>query len=208
VDSLKRQIDLFEKEIVSLGGQIETEKRQLKAVQKELDEVQGLVARGLAPTPRLTLLERNVAQIVSAQQNLETMIIRARQNIVQAEQKIADVWSTRRKETLTELQKVTSDLEDAKQQIETTEQLVVEAEITTPKSLVPMLRNSPRDARFTITRLVGNELQEIEANGQTAVQPSDVVRVDRSPRAISHEGLESPPRASSLSPSDAKSLVR
>jgi protein involved in polysaccharide export with SLBB domain len=208
VESLRRQIELFEKEIVSLGNQIETEKRQLRAVQKELDEVQGLVARGLAPTPRLTLLERNVAQIVSAQQNLETMIIRARQNIVQAEQKIADVWSTRRKETLTEFQKVTSDLEDARQQIDTTEQLVLEAEITTPKSLVPMLRNSPRDARFVITRWVASEPQEFEANGLTAVQPGDVIRVDRSPRPSPPQDLSSPPRASSLAPPSAGALVR
>ena len=203
--SLRAQIGLYEKEIVSLGAQIDTEKQQLRAVQKELAEVQGLVTRGLAPTPRLTLLERNVAQIVGAQQNLETMIIRARQSISQAEQRINDLRGMRRKEITTELQKTTADLDDTRQQIATSEQLVVEAEETAPSATAARVRSPSRSARFVITRRVEGDMQDIEANGSAAVEPDDVIRVDNSPRDLSQDPARPTPNPSSLNSSAAPS---
>lgn len=179
--SFREQISLFEDEIKSLGLQIDTEKRQLRAVQREMDDMQSLAARGLAQTSRLVLLERTVAQILGQQQGLETTIVRARQNISQTEQKINDLKSTRRQAVTAELEKTNAELNDTRQQIATTEQLLIEAEVTAPTAIADRLRNAQREVKITITRPTEKGSREIEAEGLTAVEPGDVVRVDLQP---------------------------
>ncbi len=179
--SFREQIKLFEDEIASLRLQIETEKRQLRAVQKETDDMQSLASRGLAQTSRLVLLERTVAQIIGQQQALETTIVRARQNISQTEQKINDLRSTRRQAATAELEKTNAELNDTHQQIATAEQLLVEAEVTAPTAIAERLRNTQREAKIFVTRKAGVASQSIEVDGSALVEPGDVVRVDLQP---------------------------
>jgi multidrug resistance efflux pump len=92
-DDLNKQLaslsdlqNLYQGEIQALQAQIESEKQQRDLVQKEVDELRNLAARGLTSNPRLFLVERTMAEIEATQRNIQAIIMRSRQSIAQAAQ--------------------------------------------------------------------------------------------------------------------------
>ena len=179
IASLDRLTKLYEGEINSLKAQIETERRQRDLVQKELADVQNLVSRGLAPTPRLLLLERTIAQIQGQQQSLETLILRARQSINQNELKIHELRAKDRERVNVDTLKTEADLAETRVRIDTARRLIYEAEVTAPLIAGERLNDTKTPSRFYVSQRDGQALNERAVEPTDPVRPGDVITVRR-----------------------------
>lgn len=185
VEALKSQIEslettrtLYEREIEAVSKQILATRKQAESVQKELDEVAALFTRGLAPVSRKTGLERTQSQITIAEQGLQTMIFRARQNITQIEQRIFDLNYECRSRLYAELQSTRSELEEISVKLDTSKSLMVDVRFTTP-----LLMSSSQEAvegrSLIIVRVVGDKTITIPADENQELRPGDVLKVQR-----------------------------
>ncbi len=186
VDALKTQIEsleqnrgLYEREIEAIGRQIEANKVQEASVEKELVEVRGLVKRGLTTISRLANLERMQAQLAMNEQGFQTLILRSRQNITQADQRIFDLKSERNASLTAEVQKVRMDIDDISVKFDTNRSLLVEAKLTAP-TLVGVSDGAIETRSLVVVRMQDGKEQTIDADEHTEILPGDVLRVQRS----------------------------
>lgn len=210
VDALKTQIEsleqnrgLYEREIDAILRQIEANKVQVASVEMELVEVRGLVKRGLTTISRLANLERMRAQLDMNEQGFQTLILRSRQNITQADQRIFDLKSQRNASVTAEVQKVRMDIDDISVRFDTNRSLLVEAKVTVPT----LVGNSdgPVEARaLVVVRMQDGKSLTIEADENTELLPGDVLRIQRSFLPGSIGGIGSLEQTSLLTPTRVK----
>jgi exopolysaccharide production protein ExoF len=173
--------NLYRGEITALQSQIESEKKQAQLVQKELDELRGLAARGLAANPRLFLVERTIAEIEGSERNLEANVMRARQGIAQAAQQAEAAKVKFRERVDTESDAAASEIRDTRARIETTGQLVMEAEQTAPVAIARRLRDTGAVPSYKVSRRkTDNTTEDLELASHDLIEPGDVIQVDRS----------------------------
>jgi exopolysaccharide production protein ExoF len=186
VDALKTQIEtveqnrgLYEREIEAITRQIQANKAQTASVERELVEVRGLVKRGLTTFSRLSNLERMQAQLDMNEQGFQTLILRSRQNISQADQRIFDLKSERNASLTAEVQKIRMDLDEIGVKFETNQSLLVEAQVTVPTQVGNS--DGPVETRsLTVVRMQDGKAQTIEAEESMELLPGDVLRIQRS----------------------------
>lgn len=185
VDALKTQIDsleqnrsLYEREIDAIKRQIEANKVQSASVERELVEVRGLVKRGLTTISRLANLERMQAQLEMNEQGFQTLILRSRQNITQADQRIFDLKSQRNATVTAEVQKVRMDIDDVSVKFDTNRSLLVEAKVTVP-ALVGVSDGAVETKSLVVVRMQDGKTQTIDATESTELLPGDVLRIQR-----------------------------
>jgi len=187
-DDLNKQLaslsdlqNLYQGEIAALQAQIESEKQQGDLVQKEVDELRNLAARGLTSNPRLFLVERTMAEIEATQRNIQAIIMRSRQSIAQAAQQAEDFKAKFRERVDTESDEVAAKISETRSRLDTASQLVTEAEQTAPNAIMRRLRNVGMDPKFTLSRRMSNgTTQDIEADSSREIEPGDVVLVSSS----------------------------
>jgi protein involved in polysaccharide export with SLBB domain len=185
VDALKTQIDsleqnrgLYEREIDAIKRQIEANKVQSASVERELVEVRNLVKRGLTTISRLANLERMQAQLEMNEQGFQTLILRSRQNITQADQRIFDLKSQRNAAVTAEVQKVRMDIDDVSVRFDTNRSLLVEAKVTVP-ALVGVSDGAVETKSLVVVRMLDGKTQTIDATESTELLPGDVLRIQR-----------------------------
>ena len=179
VESFTNTIELLEREIVAVQGQIAANQRQRDSVVRELEDTRTMVSRGLAPAPRVLPLERTVSQLESEQKAMETTILRARQQINLTKAQISSVRDERRAlaaadllslrvqaqelteryNTLVRVMADSSDLIEVGDEREAAEQLVLPA--------------------YAIVRVENGQVVERTATETTRVQPGDIIKVTR-----------------------------
>jgi len=170
---------LYQGEIQALQAQMESEKTQAGLVKQELDQLQGLAARGLASNPRMLLVERTIAEIEGSQRNLDALIMRSRQSIVQAAQQADELKSKFRERVDTESAAAASELQTTQAQIATAKQLVREAEDTAPVAIDRRLSNQRTAPTYTISRRnSAGQVVELDAMSSDDIEPGDVVTVN------------------------------
>ncbi len=195
--------NLFRGEITALQLQIESEKKQAQLVQKELDELRGLAARGLAANPRLLLVERTIAEVEGSERNLEANVMRSRQSIAQAAQQAEEAKVKFRERVDNESDAVASEIRETRARIETTSQLVTEAEQTAPVAITRRLSNTGVEPKYKISRRKSDDTTEdLELASHDQIEPGDVIQVDRS----LPDPVETEPRLSSLQTGQAEPL--
>jgi hypothetical protein len=194
--SLTNLQNLYSGEIQSLQAQIESEKKQGDSVQKEVDELRGLAARGLTSNPRLFLVERASAEIEATERNLQAVIMRARQSIAQAGQQGEDLKIKFRERVNSESDQVNADIRDTRLRMKTTTQLAEEAEETAPLAIARRLRNTGSTPKFKVSRRASDGTEEkIDAEDSYQIEPGDVVLVDNSVSSVQETKLnESKPQ--------------
>jgi protein involved in polysaccharide export with SLBB domain len=170
---------ISEQEIGSLSLQIEEETKQLNFVKKEADKIRSLQERGLASSPRLLDLDRNIAQITSARQGIRTQILRARHEIHRAEQKILELRHAQKVAVQEELQRVSDELKETSELIKTQTELLVESDVSAPRA-ARAAEESGVQRRYRIVREGGSEVAAEEAS---KVSAGDVIKVERINRA-------------------------
>jgi uncharacterized ferredoxin-like protein len=169
---------ISEEEVQSLKLQMASEAKQLDFVRRETEKIRALGERGLAQGSRILDLERNLAQITGSRQALETQIVRARQQMHLADQKVLEERNVAEMQLRKELQTATDALREAQEQVRMHAQLYAEADTTGPKAAADAIQQQV-EYRITIIRKEDNAEKELKASGSTEVHPGDVVKVDR-----------------------------
>jgi protein involved in polysaccharide export with SLBB domain len=188
LESLKSQTDalqelkvLLTNEVQSLNARVELKDRQLLLLRKELTNVGSLVSRGLAVAPRQFSLERAEADIETSRLELDTALLRARQDISRSDRQLIELKSQRRNEVLNDLRSVEGSLEQTRQKLETARRLVAESD--TFAARFGSGGSSERDTRptFSIVRGSGDAAAESLVSEVAPVLPGDIIRVDVKP---------------------------
>jgi protein involved in polysaccharide export with SLBB domain len=180
VEGFEKSRVLYEREIQAITAQIEAGKREFESVRKEFAEINSLRQKGLSSWSRELTLERTQAQLMAAEQGLVTLILRARQNIAQLEQRTSELQSERRVKLNAELQQTRLELEETRSRIETARKLMIEAEVTAPTMAVRrMSRDLDKEYSFLIVRTQGTKVTNLPADENTPLAPGDVIKVLR-----------------------------
>jgi exopolysaccharide production protein ExoF len=181
--ALRQVVVLHQEEIETLKGQREAADRQRASVQRELVEVRDLVARGLAPTPRVLPLERTVAQIEREQKELETLMLRARQQINTAGRMIATLKDERVAAAATELLAVQAQIREAGERSANARRVIQESALFSAGTPTGV-QGEPPTLAFSIVRTEGGEPREIEAVETTPMRPGDILKVEVRSREV------------------------
>ncbi|WP_448951959.1 polysaccharide biosynthesis/export family protein [Labrys neptuniae] len=179
VDAINQTKKLLGSEIESLKAKGASLQRQLDLAKQELDNVVGLVSKGLAVASRKLALDQSVSQFESNSLDIDLLRLRAQQDLSKADRDIADLNNKRRNDILTELSDVRSKIALNTEKTQTTQGLIYNAEVQAPQAAVAQLGNFNSKLTYTIIRRAGDKTQTIAATEGDSVSPGDVVRVDR-----------------------------
>jgi polysaccharide biosynthesis/export protein ExoF len=179
LDSLQQTRSLYEREIEAVSLQIQANKVQHEAVQKELDQVKEMFARGLTTLPRKLELERTLAQFDVAEQGFQTLILRARQSITQVDQKMFDLKSERNASLSSELQRTRLELDDIGVKFDTSRNLLVEAQLTAPNLVSTVADGIVGTRSLVVVRVQDGKPVTLDAEEHMELLPGDVLKVER-----------------------------
>lgn len=192
VNSIGQSIKLYQDEIQSLQAQIDGEAKQIATVQRELDDARASVARGVSPTSRVLPLERTIAEVQTRQGEHETAIIRAKQQINEAQQKLASAGDTRRAKAITDLETTQGELKELTQRYETAQRILLGAAAGTVYLHDKLTKSQTPNVNYTIVRPEGGEMRERDASETTTVEPGDVIKVRLGMEGAEQLGSQSP----------------
>lgn len=193
-NALTQVIVLHREEIEALRNQREAAEKQRASVQRELVEVRDLIGRGLSPTTRILPIERTVAQIEREQKELDTLMLRARQQINVAGRMMATLKDDRVTAASTELVTVQAQLREAGERVMTARRVVQESALYGTGTPNRSDDATPMAFSFSIVRVEAGEAREIEAFETTVMLPGDILKVqirhrESSPQRISRSDL-------------------
>lgn len=178
-DAINQTRKLLGSEIESLKAKNQSLQRQLELAKQELDNVNGLVSKGLAVASRKLALDQNVSQFESSRLDIDLLILRAQQDISKAERDIVDLHNKRRNDILTEISDVRTKISVNAEKTTTTQGLIYNAEVQAPQAVVSQIGNINSKLTFSIVRRSGDKTETLAVNEGDPVNPGDVVRVDR-----------------------------
>ncbi len=176
-ESLRALRVLLLDEIKNQTAKIETETVQLELIQKQLKAVSTLAEKGYARAPQVLELERAVAQIEGRRLEMQTAILRARQDISRTERNIVELDDKLRNDTAQSLRDSQLRLDAINQRLATTERLIYDSEITAPQLLATRTRSQTVEPVYSILRNGPSGAQEMTVSETTPVLPGDVVKV-------------------------------
>ncbi|WP_165492871.1 polysaccharide biosynthesis/export family protein [Lichenihabitans psoromatis] len=168
---------LLQKEVVSLGAKDASLVHQLDVTKKELDQVSGLVAKGLAVLPRQLAVEQSSAQFESNRLDVQLATLRAQQDISRTERDALELRNKRRSDALQEATEVHTRLADVDEKIQTAQNLIYQAEVRAPLEMSATGSNQ-RVPIYRRTRTVEGQPQTQVVQESEPVQPGDTIRVE------------------------------
>jgi polysaccharide export outer membrane protein/exopolysaccharide production protein ExoF len=175
-EALNELKKLLQKEIDSLGAKLALKDKQLSLVRRELDGVQSLVSKGLAVAPRQFSLERAEADIEAGRLELDTALLRARQDVSRAERDLLELRNKQHNEVLAQIRETQGKLEEANRKLSTAQTLLDETE-----RFAAQFGESSDAANvqthFSIVRRVDGQLVERSASETSPVEPGDLIKV-------------------------------
>jgi exopolysaccharide production protein ExoF len=171
---------LYEQEIETLHGHDQALAQEHDSIATQLKELRGMAARGLALAPTMFSLERSLAQVASQQMATETAVVKAKEGIALAQQRVTDLQQERRRLVAKELDKTRDEIAEARTKIVTATQLLHEAQTSAPAEARERTSQDREQPSFTILRKGDDEtIREVAADEKTLVVPGDVIKVPR-----------------------------
>ena len=167
VDGLGQERVLLDKEIGSLQAKIANADQELTMLKRELANAASLVGRGLEIAPREFNLRQTELEMEGRRLDLDGATLRARQDVVRTETKIADLRDKTRTQTLADQQQ--TDAELAK----------ITGSLEYDALGEPAVGAEKRPPTYSIVRREGDDVHEIEASETTPVMPGDTIKVRR-----------------------------
>lgn len=168
---------LLQSEVQSLTRKSETQTRQLEIVEQDRDKISRLTDQGLALSSRMLSSEERAAEVQSNLLDIDTNILRAKQQISQADQdeiNLRNDWEAQRAK---EMQDTEAELEKLDLQIGTNRQLMAEALAQSAEALKFDPSGGSATIRYAIVRDDGNGPKEIAADETSRLEPGDVIKV-------------------------------
>ncbi|MBM3524441.1 MAG: HlyD family type I secretion periplasmic adaptor subunit, partial [Alphaproteobacteria bacterium] len=114
---LRQRMEQLRTEIRSYQAQLRSLDEQLDYVRLEVQDVRGLVDKGLERRPRLLVLQRTAAQLVGARDQQEGLIAKGSQAIGETELQLIQLRNARQAEVTTELRDLQARLSDAEERL-------------------------------------------------------------------------------------------
>ncbi|MFA1621751.1 polysaccharide biosynthesis/export family protein [Rhizobium mongolense] len=173
LDDLK---SLLQAEIESLGKKTETQTRQLELAKEDRDKVENLAEKGLALSARKMAAEQRAADTEATLLDIDTNILKAKQDISQANQDeitLRNDWDAKLSQ---ELQDTESELDTLNLKIATSDALMSEALAQSNDAA----RFDPQNAAsisYSIVREVDGQSKEVPVTENSTLQPGDLIRV-------------------------------
>lgn len=171
LDDLK---GLLTREIEALARKSETQSRQVELAKKELGGIDSLAQKGLVVNTRVLSTERSIAEMEGKILDLETAMLRAKQDISKAEQDAIDLKNDNESELATERQKTVAELNAVTLKLNTQKGLISEA-----GGVAPTTGSEPA-LSYVLVRKGSGKSSQITAEEDTPVLPGDVLKVERS----------------------------
>ena len=175
LNQLKRYL---EQEIVSLEAQLKTEDVQSALVKRELQNISGLVEKGLSAAPRQLSLERTIAQIEGDRLRVGTALLKARQEISKTDIALLELKNNRANEAARELRETQSKLDEVRRKATTYKRLLQETEGVVPKSLIANSPDNKVQPIYAIVRERIPEAFEQQALESTVLGLGDTIKIE------------------------------
>ena len=171
LDAKKKLVVLLGKELQSQQSRMATLKKEYDAMERQLQSMEGMTAKGLAAPGRLLDLVRGVSEISGKIRELDVQSLRTQQEIVTIEQSLTNGSDTRQQEVGAELVQVKGKLTELWLRFQTDKQLIDMAEGMAG-------REGSGEAQFTLVRDASGTLETIaDATEETLLNPGDVLKV-------------------------------
>lgn len=185
----------LEKEVTSLGRQIEAHNRRVELLERELTGIRTLAKKGLATTPRLLGLERNLAQLQGDGLRLESRQTAVSQDITRTEISMIELQTKRAND-------ITQAMQDTSIQLARigTRQAVNDRLLNDTRQRAALQMSQPaQHARITpnylIVRTLAGDSFELTANETSILLPGDTLKVEMQLAAQGERELGSPANA-------------
>jgi polysaccharide biosynthesis/export protein ExoF len=152
-----------------------TQAKQIALAQRELNTVGSLVDKGLAVTSRQFALERTTADLQSGMLDVDTALVRAKQEMRKTERDATDLVKDGKAKVSADLREAKASIEQLINRMNTSETLAVEAATS--------LQTAPHEIGgkslvYWIQRRKDGAVTTFAAGEGTFVEPGDVVRVE------------------------------
>ncbi len=174
--SLTELRDFLEKEISSLEEKLTNVEANIKSSQAKLATVDQLVTRGIATASRQMDTERDLRSDLGQRLDLETAVMRARQEFSRASRDLQALYDDRRSEAAIDLQKERASIAQERLKRETNQKLLFETLSANPSLGYP--EDKPA-VTFNVLRREKGKLNDFPATDTTVLIPGDVVKVTR-----------------------------
>ena len=176
--ALEQLKSLHEKEAASLVKQLGTHETHVRLVNEELEGVMQLYKQKLTTAPRKLTLERNAAQLQGDRVRLETALARAYQEAGRTEISVLDLRNKRQTEITDELRKAQVKLDEISHRLRTTQELLYETEVTTPRYVAMRTQGRKNQPVLTVVRQRGGRSIEAQATEATVLEPGDTIKIE------------------------------
>lgn len=169
---------ITEQEIESLQKELGAVADQLKIVEKEAKRVRHLASRGLTNADRVTAVELSLSRIERTRQELQTAIIRSRLALHREQRRAEELKAEAQKALQEERVAALARLKEARVLQRRSEQLLLAAEVG-PSTGLPQRNKEQLQRKFTLVRKTDIGTEELEAKAYDAVEPGDVINVEK-----------------------------
>jgi hypothetical protein len=164
--TLNEEKVLRQREIELTVAKKEAFERQEALMRQELDNINGLTAKGLAIVGQNLTIQQNLLQLQAARLDIELTILKARGDAGQIDRNIAELRSLRRNEILAETNKTRSDLAKLTQQARSA------SSETAARSAQGECANGSKGALYVILREPDGSLRAIAVGSSNGSSPT------------------------------------
>jgi protein involved in polysaccharide export with SLBB domain len=192
-------------EITSLQQKIGSFDQELALVKDEATKVTGLAAKGWVPAPQEIMWRQNVMGMQRQRLDLDTAMLRAREDIDKNDQGLVDLQNQTRREILHELDQTADKFSEVSARIAAITGVLRHDEAAMLELTASHAEEAP--IVYTIVRRDQSGAHELEVSEMTLVQPGDTIRVKQqvtTASAPSPEVKSTKPGGSSPVPEAAK----
>lgn len=176
IEALDDLRTLLKGEIVTLGKKIAALQRQLAIINADRENVGQLAKRGLAVNARVASLDRTIAETEAKIFDMETAVLRAKQDISKAVLTQTDLRNSMEAELATDRQTIDAQLSEVMRRITMQESLLSEAISLSPGAAVG-LGGEDLKITFTLVRTIHGKPTQHMIDENTPLLPGDVIKV-------------------------------
>ena len=175
IEAQQRLKELLNQEVSWLKLKAQKMDEELLLLKREVASAMSLVSKGLAVSPREVSARQIELQAEGRRLDLDTALLRARQEIERADQAVAELQDKLRTETSMELSQVEEKLALIATRIKTNGTIL--AQNGTDADVMKVLAEQTGKPSYTITRRHNTVMQQIVAEASTEVEPDDTIEV-------------------------------
>lgn len=171
---------LYGHEVDSLGAKIASQKRQIDIAKKELDNVNGLVSKGLTTSSRQFSLDRGVSELESSLLDLEIALTKAKQAVSESAREKSAIINKQNAENQQQLNTIELSLGKASIDIQVAQLLGEQAGYSAQLAQVDTQSSALGATRKTfkiMRRAADGAYRNIDADETTELLPHDLVEI-------------------------------